>query len=123
MMTVALLLTKDTEIRDTVSKCLEESGIEVLTSDSGDGGLADVHDKKPGIVVMDMNLDRVSGLDFLTLLHFLTKPGEMKVVVVDEAERVAEELKDYGVDAVVGRKGVVTQVMSMIGDIAGKVAN
>ena len=58
-----LFIEDNKEIRDNLRIYLESVFDEILESDNGAQGLIDYHDKKPDIVLLDINLPLLNGID------------------------------------------------------------
>src|SRR4051812_42325164 len=62
-----VLIVDDTpEIREAFKFCLELEGFQVLTAGDGAEALETLKSKTPGVILLDMNMPRVDGLEFLS---------------------------------------------------------
>lgn len=62
-MTTVLLIEDEMDLSRVLKSYLEKAGYAVLTSARGDNGLAMFHQYKPDLVLLDLNLPGLDGLD------------------------------------------------------------
>ena len=74
-----LVVDDDQATRDLVERSMEGQDITVMHADDGIAGLACVAKHKPGIIILDLNLPRMNGFDFL---HELRKRPEWRNIPV-----------------------------------------
>jgi DNA-binding response OmpR family regulator len=86
---VALVIEDDEAIGDVVGTYLEQAGFEVVRGRTGEDGLAEVARNKPRVVVLDLGLPDVDGLE---LCRRLRVHGDVPIVILtardEEADRV-----------------------------------
>jgi len=86
---VALVIEDDEAIGDVVSTYLEQAGFEVVRGRTGEDGLAEVERSGPRVVVLDLGLPDVDGLE---LCRRLRVDGDVPIVILtardEEADRV-----------------------------------
>jgi DNA-binding response OmpR family regulator len=96
-MVAVTLVEDDPRILVALSRALAERGHDVRTASDGLSGLSDIVDRQPDVVVLDLGLPDIDGLD---LLHMLRAVSRVPVIVAtardDEAEIV--RLLDAGAD-------------------------
>ena len=64
-----LIVDDELEVREAIRRVLERAGFEVAEANSAAGGLELVEDDPPDIVVTDIIMPRVHGVDFIKALH------------------------------------------------------
>ena len=64
-----LVVDDDADILNLLSKWLQERGFSVVTALSGEQALTLIEEKKPALVITDLFMDGISGLDLLTAIH------------------------------------------------------
>jgi CheY-like chemotaxis protein/DNA-directed RNA polymerase subunit RPC12/RpoP len=64
-----LLVDDDPSIRDLLSMRLEEAGFEVQQAEDGIDGLAKLRDELPQVIISDLQMPRMSGLEFISVVH------------------------------------------------------
>ena len=68
-----ILIVDDSEtIRQRVSGALESAGFSTLTAKDGIEGLVSVQQETPAMVILDVNMPRMNGLDMLEQLDLKT---------------------------------------------------
>jgi DNA-binding response OmpR family regulator len=64
-----LVVDDEPEVREAIRRVLERAGFEVAVAQSADGGLELVERDLPDIVVTDLIMPRVHGVDFIKALQ------------------------------------------------------
>ena len=62
-MSTVLVVDDDDQLRKSFHKLLTEEGYTVQTAASGEAGLAMVRDKTPDVVILDVQLPGINGLE------------------------------------------------------------
>jgi DNA-binding NtrC family response regulator len=73
-----LIIDNDDQLRTSFQRLLEQEGYTVRTAASGESGLAIVKDSPPGMVVLDLHLPGMNGLETFKQIHRI----EQKLPVV-----------------------------------------
>ncbi len=88
-MTTVLVVDDELKITRLVRDYLEQAGIAVLTASDGPGALAAVRAAKPDLVILDLGLPGMSGLDVTTHLR---RSSSIPIIVLtarsEETDRV-----------------------------------
>jgi len=80
-----LVVDDDRALRLALVTMLQTAGFQAAEVGDGAAALAKLHEKKPyDLVILDLGLPRVSGLDVLSELHKLKSPPKAIVVTADE---------------------------------------
>lgn len=88
-MTTVLVVEDDAAIRDALAYSVGRDGHEVLTAADGADGLALARERQPDLVVLDVMLPRMSGLDVCRLLRAESAVPILLLTARDsEADRV-----------------------------------
>jgi CheY-like chemotaxis protein len=64
-----LLVDDDPSTRDILQMQLEEAGFEARQAEDGIDGLAKLRDGLPGVIISDIQMPRMSGIEFLSVVH------------------------------------------------------
>jgi len=85
-----LVVEDEQNIADVVEFALRENGFEVVTSSDGDAGLAAFRARQPALVILDLQLPGLHGLDLLRKLREerATAPVIILTSRTDETDRV-----------------------------------
>lgn len=73
-----------------LSKCLREGGHEVFTAKNGQEALEQVREVRPDLVVTDLNMPVMSGLDFIEAIR--AEPAGQGLPIVLLTTEIAPEL-------------------------------
>src|SRR5262245_58871511 len=91
-MTRVLVVEDDRDIADLVSRYLEKSGFEVETLGSGRDGLASVLQRPPDMLVLDLMLPGMDGLEVCRAVRANEKTANIPIIMLtaraEESERV-----------------------------------
>jgi len=82
-----LLVDDEQHIVDVVVYILEENGFEVVTALDGDTGLRKFKDSRPDLVVLDLNLPGMSGLDLFREMRRIRADAPV-VMLTSRAEEI-----------------------------------
>ena len=80
---VVLVVDDDEVTRDSCLQVLSKSGYQVVTACDGDSGLAEVKRSRPDLVLIDLNMPGISGLEVIDLMNRVD-PGIPKVVITGD---------------------------------------
>jgi len=85
-----LLIDDEPHIADVVVYVLEENGFKTFTALSGEAGLKSFRSRKPDLIVLDLNLPGISGLDLFRQIRALDPavPVIMLTARSEEVDRV-----------------------------------
>jgi CheY-like chemotaxis protein len=82
-----LIVEDDEDIRAALREMLEEEGYRVATAIDGEEGLAQVKSSRPGLVLLDLLMPGMNGLEFLAALRADQTFASLPVVVVSAGGR------------------------------------
>ena len=86
-MVAVTLVEDDPRILVALSRALAERGYDVRTASDGLSGLSDIVDRRPDVVVLDLGLPDIDGLDLLQMLRAVSQvPVIVATARDDEAE-------------------------------------
>jgi two-component system KDP operon response regulator KdpE len=120
-----LLIEDDPLVRDYLKEVIRETGHTVLTAPDGHEGLAQYFDSAPDIVVLDLRLPRMDGIEVLRRIRLCSNvPVIVLSAISDGAEKTqvllrgANEVlsKPVGADALL--TSIVTLLKSRVADTA-----
>ncbi|MGD8458306.1 MAG: response regulator transcription factor [Anaerolineales bacterium] len=129
-MTTILIIEDEPELVKVLRSYLEKSGYKVLTAYKGDTGLSAWENNKPDLVILDLNLPGMDGLDVARAIRRQADtPIIMVTARVDEADRlIGLELgaddyvtKPYSPREVVARVRAVLRRVDKPFDIPNKI--
>jgi two-component system, OmpR family, response regulator RegX3 len=101
-----LLVEDEAALAQSISYNLQREGFHVVTADDGEAGLAEFKSHAPAIVVLDLMLPRLSGLDVCRIIR-----AESQVPILILTAKDAEADKVTGLE--LGADDYVTKPFSM----------
>lgn len=75
-----LLIEDDNDLRSSLSALFGAHGVTVHSAEDGERGIALFKEHSPSVVVTDLNMPKINGLDVLSEL--IEKKGDVKVFVI-----------------------------------------
>src|SRR3989338_4680901 len=94
-----LIVDDEIGIVDEVKDFLTEEGYEVYTADTGKTGIEQVRKVKPAVLLLDMKLPDMSGIEVLReckkvspLTKVIVNTGYVDQKIIDEAEELGRDL-------------------------------
>jgi two-component system, OmpR family, KDP operon response regulator KdpE len=109
----ALVIDDDEEIRKLLCFILKQERYRTLESDSGRQGLTDIATRRPDVVVLDLGLPDIDGME---VLHQLRQWSQVPVLILsvrDGAEDKVEAL-DSGADDYVTKPFDATELLARL---------
>ena len=88
-MAIILTVEDDEDVREYIKHCLLDWGHTVLEADSGKGAVIAMRKVRPDIVLMDIGLPDISGLEAAKLVEGEPGTENMKLIALTAAEDTA----------------------------------
>jgi CheY-like chemotaxis protein len=104
-----VIVDDDVDIADALSNVLEEEGYTVVACHSGSEGSAIIADRQPDLVLMDVMMPGLSGLDVVRLMRKDPDLAQIPVILMSAVEP-ATSREDGGFQAFI-RKPFPLQVL------------
>jgi DNA-binding response OmpR family regulator len=89
-----LIVEDDEDTRDLFAKTVEKEGWQARTADNGKTGLEAVSEKKPDLILLDIMMPEVDGIEFLTQLRARAE-WQSVVVIAVTAKILTNEEKEF----------------------------
>lgn len=125
-MTKILLVEDDKSLREIYGVRLLAEGYDIVSAGDGEEALAMAIKEKPGLIVSDVMMPKISGFDMLDILRSTTETKGIKVIMMtalssDDQRQRSEELgaDRYLVKSQVGIEDVVRTIHEVLGDMPG----
>lgn len=95
-----LVIEDNRDSRDILSKLLRMSGYHVVSATDGETGLTTAMTYQPDLIITDIHMPRMDGIEFIKRVRELNALGQTPVLVVTAfGASVAREALDAGADA------------------------
>jgi two-component system response regulator AtoC len=91
-----LVIDDEKNIRDIFSLLLEEKGYIVETAETGEGGLSKARKFSPDVILLDMNLPDLSGIDVLSRIKKFLPQAEVIIITAFGTVKSAVEATKLG---------------------------
>ncbi len=96
-----LIAARDGELRGLIARAIQEAGVKVVETDDGTKALEQIREDKPRVLVVDMALASVHGLDICRRLRASPRYADLPIIVLGDAFggwRMARDLEvNYGI--------------------------
>ncbi len=90
----ALIAEDDYDLSNIFDEALQAAGFETRVARTGDAALAYLSSTTPDVVVLDLHLPRVAGMDILKQIRTDPRLVKTRVIVATADERLAETLEE-----------------------------
>ena len=114
---INVLIVEDHPLfREGLRRGVEKISGFVVVGEAGDAeeGLALADKLKPGIVILDLNLPRISGLEVARKLQSVRFPVRVIVVTMNDDEATFNKALNYGVKGYVLKENAVAEIASCV---------
>jgi two-component system, chemotaxis family, chemotaxis protein CheY len=119
-MTAKILLVDDSGLaRRSMRAILEPAGYEVVEAEDGMSALERYFLDKPDLVLLDLVMRGMNGLDVLTKLHELDGAARVVVVSADIQDSSREMAESGGASAFVTKPVERAAILKVIADVLG----
>jgi DNA-binding response OmpR family regulator len=108
---VKILLVEDSKLlRLTNERTLVKAGYDVISAEDGEEALRCAKEEKPDLILLDLLLPKVSGLEVLTRLKHNRDTAKIPVVALSGlSDKNRQRLIDAGADEYVEKNSVITE--------------
>lgn len=96
---------------------LEEAGLEVLSTTSGEEGIDLILNNHPDVAILDNNLPDKSGLEISRYLRSKGCQAKFIMFTGDSPEEVDQEARESGIDLIFHKGQNITGMIKMITDL------
>jgi len=95
-----LLVEDDRFLRRACAASLRQRGVQVVEASNGEEGLCRIRESMPALVLLDMLMPKLSGLDMLRILRSEEATRSLPVIVLSNSSRAqdAEEAERLGIE-------------------------
>lgn len=118
-MAVILVVDDSSYARRVMRKNLEAAGHEVLEADGGMAALETYFLKRPDVVLLDLTMEDLSGLDVLKKLREVNPDVRVIVVSADIQSSTNEMVRDAGAAKFIGKPAPTGELLAAINDAIG----
>jgi two-component system response regulator (stage 0 sporulation protein F) len=113
-----LVVEDDTNQRALYEEELTDEGYLVLTAGDGKEALVKVRENKPDLIVLDINMPVMDGLD--TLSHLLEHDGQIPVIINTAYASYQESFTSWSADAYIVKSSDLSELKSTIQRLLAK---
>jgi len=112
--TYVLVVDDDRGIREAIVEILEDEGFAVKTASDGDAAIAQMRQARPAVVLLDLNLPRVTGDDVRKIQLADRSLRGIPTVVFSAADRLAERCADLAPSEVLAKPIRLAQLLAVV---------
>ncbi|MBI4678803.1 MAG: response regulator [Elusimicrobia bacterium] len=111
-----LVVDDDDAVRRTLARVLDQAGCEVLQSADGDDGLRRAAEDSPDLILLDVGLPALSGLEVLRALRRARRTSAIPVIMLTGLSGVADKVAglELGADDYVTKPFAVEEVRARV---------
>ncbi len=100
-----LIIEDDKDTNDVISAILSDAGFDTLSSLDGEDGLSKAKQESPDIIILDLMLPRINGLDVCRMLSSDEKTRTIPVIILTAKSELSTKLSSF----VAGAKRFLTK--------------
>jgi len=116
-----LIIEDDVPLREMYQERLEMEGYEVEVAGDGEEGLAKAAEIQPNLILLDLMMPKISGLDVLDILKSTPKTKDIPVIVLTALSTVKMKSLVFGAeDYLVKADCTLEDVVSKVNEIIEK---
>ncbi len=114
-----LIVDDEIDVREFAKSFFSKRGIEVTTAPGGGDAIALVDDLKPDLILLDVHMDGISGIEVLRQLR--AKENQVKVIMVTgvEDEKVIAQANELGVKGYIHKPLVLEELEKVVKEELG----
>lgn len=103
---IAIVIDDEPNIKELVVAYLEEDNFDVYSASSGEEGLKLIRERNPAIIIIDIHMGKVNGMDVVKTIKeekFETKIIVMSAKFIEGKTNFIKEAGKLGVDEVIAK--------------------
>jgi len=114
---LVLIVDDDPGMLRLFSGLLERLGCETLQARGGGTALDILDEELPDLLILDLAMPDVSGLDVLKYVRERPRLDEMRVMILTARPNIVPEVEELGIDAWVSKPVMPTEFMDMVQEL------
>jgi len=118
-----ILVVDDSDfLREAIKKFLEDYECDVLVSPDGVGGIQNIVEMKPSLILLDLLLPTINGIDLLKVIKMFDESKDIPVIVItgSKDKYLMDQCEELGVQKILHkpltRKAIFMAVEEIMGD-------
>jgi two-component system response regulator (stage 0 sporulation protein F) len=113
-MSKLLIVDDETDIREFAKSFFKKRGIEVLTASGGKTALDLIATDNPDLVLLDVRMEEMTGVDVLRQLRQINKTTKIIMVSGVEDEEIISETKALGITGFIHKPLVLEELEKIV---------
>lgn len=114
-----LIVEDDIPLRDMYEERLKMEDFDVSVATDGEEGLAKTTEEKPDLIILDLMMPKISGMDVLDILKSTSKTKDIPVIVLtalttSKTKSLVYGAEDYLVKAESSLEDIVAKVKEVV---------
>ena len=109
-----LIVDDETDIREFAKRFFSKRNINVFTASGGGEALELIEKEKPNLVLLDINMEQMTGLEVLKRLR--EKNDQTKVIMVTGVndQNVVKEISDLGIEGYIHKPLILEELQNIV---------
>ena len=113
-MSKLLIVDDEQDIRDFAKSFFSKRKIECLTAANGREAITLVRDQKPSLILLDIRMEEMNGLDVLAKIREFDKTVKVIMVTGVEEKEVLDRAKSLGIIAYIHKPLVLEELEKIV---------
>lgn len=115
---IILIIDDEEDLRDTIEYSFTSKGFKVITAVDGVDGLEKLETVKPDLIILDMNMPRMNGVEFYGKIKGMDEKPKYPVLVLTARANMEQLFKELDVDGFMAKpfelRELVKEAISII---------
>lgn len=119
---VAMIVDDSITMRKASGNLLIRHGFEVITARDGIDAVAKIHEQKPDIILLDVEMPRMDGYEFATLVRNDAQFKDLPIIMITSrtGDKHRQRAMDIGVNAYLGKPYPKTELIENMQQLLGE---
>ena len=113
-MSKLLIVDDEVDIREFAKSFFKKRGVEVFTASGGREALKIIEDQKPDLVLLDVNMEEMNGVETLKKLRGSRMDTKVIMVTGVEDEEVINEANSWGIKGYIHKPLVLEELEKIV---------
>ncbi len=120
--TLVMVVDDSVTVRKVTSRLLERNGMNVLTAKDGVDAIAQLQERKPDIMLLDIEMPRMDGFEVATLVRHDEHLKDLPIIMITSrtGEKHRERALAIGVNEYLGKPYQESLLLERIGQLVGR---
>lgn len=112
-----LIIEDEPDVLKLLNRILAPHGYEIVEALGGAAALATLHETSPAIILLDLAMPGINGLELLDAIQEMPHLANSKILVLTARNQMANDARKYNVEAIFIKPIRPVQLLNVIKDL------